>query len=129
MQDPSFFEWLDMLAKHQSFENTIPLTDKQKSEQYNLEILIRFLVLQQIPTEDAKKIPDLETYLNEQIVALAADQNFAKARAEEVFKWTFDTLDQLFSDGAFRRPRADDPTRFNGPFLLAAFEVIAFRLA
>lgn len=129
MQDPSFFEWLDKLAKWSSFETTIALTEKQKQEQYNLELLVRFFVLQQTTEEEAKKIPDLETYLNEKSLELAKGINFDRATAEETFKFTFDALADLFGDGVFRRPRQNGQPGFTGPFLLAAFEVIALGLA
>lgn len=128
MQDPSFFEWIEKLAQLPSFDATIALTDKQKQEQYNLELLIRFLVLQRTTEEEAKKIPDLETYLNEKSLELAKGQNFDRAKEAQTFELTFNTLAQLFGDGVFRRPRQGQPG-FTGPFLLAAFEVIALGLA
>lgn len=129
MQNPDFFEWVDTLSKYPGFSNTIPLTEKQISEQYNLELLIRFLILQSTPAQDVKKINDLETFLNEQSIEIASDENYDKNKSEEIFKFTFDTLNDLYNDGAFKKPKEDNAGHFSGPFLLAAFEVIAMGIA
>jgi hypothetical protein len=126
MENAKFFEWFDQLSAHPTFDAAIPLTDKQKSEQYNMELLVRFIVLQQTNEEEAKRIPDLETYLNERVLALANDPTFDREKAALTFKSTFDLLSELYGDGAFRRPTA---TGYTGPFLLAAFEVIAVGVA
>ena len=126
MENAKFFEWLDLLSTHPAFEAAIPLTDKQKSEQYNMELLVRFIVLQHTNEEEAKRIPDLETYLNERILEIANDPTFDRDKAALNFKSTFDLLSELYGDGAFRRPSA---TGYTGPFLLAAFEIIAIGIA
>ncbi|MGZ8916217.1 MAG: DUF262 domain-containing protein [Methylobacter sp.] len=129
MEDPTFLNWLDELSKHPSFISSIPLTEKQIKEQYNLELLIRFIVLQRTTEDEAKRIPDLETYLNEMSLQLATDKTFDRSAEAEIFKKTFDLLDELFGDGAFRRPKANMPDKYIGPFLLAAFEIIAIGTA
>ncbi len=129
MEDPTFFSWIDELSNHQSFVTAIPLTEKQVKEQYNLELLVRFLVLQNIPEDDARKIADLETYLNEKSLSLAADKTYDRKQASVIFKETFDLLNDLWGDGAFRRPKSGNNNQFTGPFLLAAFEVIAIGIA
>jgi hypothetical protein len=130
MQDPTFFQWLDDLSGYPSFDQTLSLTDRQKQEQYNLEILVRFLVLQQTTPDEARRIPDLETYLNEKILKMAADPNFDRNAAADVFRQTFDILNELYGDSVFKRQKVQNgQTSSGGPFLLAAFEIIALGVA
>lgn len=67
----------------------------------------------------------MESYLNERALALAADKTFDRGAAERDFKETFDLLNELCGDGAFRRPKVPGGNQYVGPFLLAAFEIIA----
>lgn len=128
MKDVSFFEWLSELVDYQPFVNTIPLTEKAVAEQYRIELLVRFLILQNTTVEEAKSIPDLETYLNDKILAMASDTQLDRVEIAKKFRQTFDILSKLFDDGSFRRLNVAKGT-YVGPFLLAAFEVIAMGVA
>lgn len=124
MKDPNFFEWLDDLVKHPSFVSATPMTEKQLEEQYRLELLVRYLVLQFTPPEEARAIEDLETYLNERILLMAEPGFLDRSLVEANFREAFDRLHRVFGENVFRRINLDRE-RFSGPFLLAAFEVIA----
>lgn len=124
MKDTSFFDWLSTLVTFEPFVSAIPLTERSEFEQYRFELLVRYLVLQKTSPEEARNIPDLEAYLNDKILEMATDEKFDREAAAEVFKSTFDDLFVLFGDGAFRRLDIEKD-RYVGPFLLAAFEVIA----
>ena len=128
MKDPNFFEWLDGLVGHPSFVETTPLTDRQLDEQYRFELLVRYFVLQSTPPEEARAIDDLETYLNDRILEMADQGTFDRAVEEAKFRETFDRLNAIFEDNVFRRLNVDKK-RFVGPFLLAAYEVIALGVA
>jgi hypothetical protein len=130
MEDPTFFGWVEHLSQHASFKEAIPLTEKQYQEQYNLELVVRFIALRQTAPEEAKRIPDLETYLNDKSLLLAKDKAFNREEVAEVFKFTFDKLNEICGGDAFRRMKMvkGNPV-YVGPFLLAAFEVIALGVA
>lgn len=128
MKDASFFEWLSGLVDHPSFVNSIPLTERAEAEQYRIELLVRFLILQNTSVEEAKVIPDLETYLNEKILDMASDPDFDRKAVAENFVKTFDMLNNIFDEGSFRRFNVKKGAHV-GPFLLAAFEVIAMGVA
>jgi len=128
MKDQKFFEWLDGLVAYPSFVETTPLTDRQLDEQYRFELLVRFLVLQSTPPDEARAIDDLETYLNDRVLELTEPGVFDKGTNEAVFQETFDRLNRVLEDNVFRRLNVDK-NRYVGPFLLAAYEVIALGVA
>jgi hypothetical protein len=128
MKDPNFFEWLDGLVAYPSFVETTPLTDRQLDEQYRFELLVRYFVLQSTPPEEARAIDDLETYLNDKVLEMADPDKFDRATGEATFRETFDRLNRVLEDNVFRRLNVEK-SRFVGPFLLAAYEVIALGVA
>ena len=128
MKDPKFFDWLDSLVTFPAFAQTIPLTDRQLEEQYRFELLVRYLILQTTSAEEARNIPDLETYLNERILELIDQPLAVRTQLEIVFKEVFTRLSGLLEENAFRRFNSAKKS-YTGPFLLAAFEVIALGMA
>ena len=128
MKDPKFFDWLDSMVNYQSFVDATPLTEKQQDEQYRFELLVRYLVLQATPPEEAKAIEDLETYLNDKILEMAESTTLDRTKLQTDFQDTFDKLYQAAEDNAFRRLNTDK-AKYVGPFLLSAFEVIAIGVA
>ena len=128
MKDPKFFDWLDSMVNYQSFVDATPLTEKQQDEQYRFELLVRYLVLQATPPEEARAIDDLETYLNDKILEMAESTTLDRTKSQADFQETFDRLYQSAEDNAFRRLNTDK-NKYVGPFLLSAFEVIAIGVA
>lgn len=128
MKDPKFFDWLDSMVNYQNFVDAIPLTEKQQDEQYRFELLVRYLVLQATPPDEARAIDDLETYLNDKILEMAESTTLDRTKLEVDFRETFDRLYSALEDNTFRRLNIDKE-KYVGPFLLSAFEVIAIGVA
>ena len=43
-ENPQFYRWVKRLAENQDFSNTIAITDRAQLEQYDVELVVRFLV-------------------------------------------------------------------------------------
>lgn len=127
MVNRAFYRWLRELAKNEDFSKCIALTERQIEEQFDLELIVRFLVLRQIAAQDVKKIADVGEFLTDRIIALAQDPSFDQKAEEEAFAFTFAQLNASLEDNSFRRY---DPKkrRFLGPFLLSGFEAITLGL-
>jgi len=129
MAGGGFYEWVASLASDLNFNNVLPLTERQKEEQFDIELVVRYLVLKDIEPAEARQIDDLHNFLTERVLGLAKDPTFDRAAAEAGFTTTFGLLNNSLGENAFRRLRLDQPTpRSIGPFLLAAYEVIALGL-
>jgi hypothetical protein len=118
------YRWIDALAEYQPFQDCISISDRLRDEQYDLELVTRFLVLRNKSETELKQVGDIGEFLTDQIADIARDTNFNRKEEEEAFKTTFDYLVRSLADDSFRRY---DPgrERFLGPFVISAFEFIA----
>ena len=127
MINAEFFRRLAELGKYQNFIDCLPLTEKQKAEQYPLELVVRFITLRKASATDLAQMPDLGPWLTDQIISLAESKEFDWAVEERCFRLTFDALAQTLQDDSFRR-FSHDKGRPEGAFLISVFEVIALGL-
>lgn len=120
----SMYFWMRDLSRDQNFIECVALTDKAREEQYDLNLVLRFLIFRNIDIEEMKNIGDVNNFLTDKMTTLAEDKNFDKQDAEKAFKATFEILAGTTADNSFRRyDRAR--SKFAGGFILSAFEAIA----
>lgn len=122
MLDRDFYEWLENLRKYEHFYNCIPLTEKQYLEQYDMEIIIRFLVYRNVNLDKIKGNEDMGEFITDNIVKLIENKSLDLKKEETIFKNTFKYLDEILGDNCFRK---FDGNKFKGAFSLSAFEVIS----
>lgn len=124
---PEFFARVERLASFDDFRATVRLSDKQIEERYDLELVTRFLVLHNWPSNKITQasLRDLSQVLDDETVKLA--NSFPKGfdKLEEIFKKTFKFISSNGEEDVFRRW---DETRneFRGGFVTSAFEIFAF---
>lgn len=128
MENESFFNWLSELASYGNFKACLPISENQAKQQYDMELLVRFLVLQKIKTTDFSGVGDIHTFLNEKILAMASSNEFDQPKEAEIFKKTFDLLHSAYEDDVFRK-YIPSTQKHVGPIFLPAFESIAIGVA
>jgi len=124
MTDPTFLDWLEALRLLQSFQDTVSPSDRQSKEQYDLELVLRFLTLTNRTEEALTQFKDLGKLLTDSAVEYAEDQAFDRATQETMFRRTFEVLKRLEAGNAFRRYEVARD-RFLGKFYVSAFEVVS----
>lgn len=122
-----FYSWLSGLATDPHFLATVALSDRLISEQYHLELALRFLIFRTLPEAEIVKIGNLGDFLTTQAMKKALDPAFDMAAEADAFKRTFALLDEAGSDSVFKRWNGDKG-RFQGAFLNTAFEVVGMGL-
>lgn len=127
MLNRSLYQWMRKLSQYQPFVDCIALSDKSLEEGYDMELLLRYLVLSRIPLSRLSKIGDVGAFLTEEMRRIAADKQFQKVEYEDSFKQTFDVLSQTVAEGAFKR-FSKEKNRHEGGFLVSQFEVVALGL-
>lgn len=127
MVNREFYRWLVSLARDPNFESCIALTDRALEEQYNIELVVRFIVFRRVTPARLREIGDIGEFLTDEIVRLAQSEDFDREREEAAFRFTFERLAEALEDSAFKRY---DPAkeRFLGGFLLSVYEVLAIGL-
>jgi hypothetical protein len=126
MLNKDFYQWLKDLSVNESFINTLVLTDKAIEEQYNMELALRYFILKKFDPNEIKN-KELGEYLTEKMLELCNDKTFDFETEAAQFKKTFEILDFSMSEMAFKRYNLSK-TRFEGKFILSAFEVISVGL-
>jgi hypothetical protein len=118
------YKWMESLRKNDDFQSCIALNEKSLEEQYDMEILSRFLVLRSTSLERLKGLGDVDTFFTDRMVEIAEDPNYDLAEECRAFEITFRSLNSSMSWESFRKYNVSNQ-RFSGGFLLAPFETIA----
>lgn len=122
MVNREFFQWADTLSAIQSFQNCLPLTEKQSAEQYDMEILVRYFVYRYGDLNLIQGNEDVGDYLTSELLDIM-DGDFNYKQEKELFEKTFDYLESLLSDDSFRKYDARK-NKFTGAFSISSFESI-----
>lgn len=119
--------WLTRLADYEAFKACVGLADRLIDEQYDLELVLRFLMLHNRSVEGGRGgLSDFSTRLNDWSIGLAsAEADWP--RLEEVFTTTFEVLATDGGEDLFRKWDSAK-SRFRGGFSNTAYEVIAMGL-
>lgn len=124
MVNRTFFEWVSAMAADVNFRRCIPLSERQLDEQYDLELVIRFIVLRALTEEQLREVGDLGTFLTDTSIRLAESPDFSREEEGMAFSATFELLAAALGENAFKK---HDPTRNQamGALLISVFEVMA----
>jgi len=126
--DRDFFNWLKKLSHYPAFANSIALSDRLIEEQYDIELVLRFLLLHNIDLSETQSLGSFSQYLDDASVKLAEDSDKQiRSQLERSFTMTFDTIEESGGEDVFRKYNATKNT-FQGAFLNTAFEIVAMGL-
>lgn len=127
MVDRQFYVWMSELCSTKSFRDSITLSERKDQERYDLELIVRFIVMDQVARikEGLSGLKDLGDFLTDRIVDIARDEDYNRADTAERFKDVMGVISQALGDEAFL-PYKGDKGKFTGAFSVAAFEAITF---
>ena len=126
MINKPMYKWLKEIVGNSDFSSIFPLTDKQIDEQYNVELLLRFLVLKDVEISRLKGGLDIGDFLTKRMKEIAVDSSFDMTTEGENLLKTFKLLNLALGENAFRKYQGG---RYLGAFSLSIFEVIGLGLA
>lgn len=124
MVNSDLFKRIKRLAEDKNYIQCVILSDRNIEEQYNLELIIRFMCLRNVFLEDISRISDLSDYLNNRILELMSNPEFDWDAEILIFKKTFELLCQTSAEHSFERYNIATE-RFSGGFIVSAYEIIA----
>ena len=117
------YKWMKILSNNEDFKSCVNLSEKLEEEQYDMEIVSRFVVLRNLQMSSLA-ISDIAGFITDKIQEIASSQSFNFDEEKKAFETTFKVLNQTTKEDTFRKydPATD---KFSKGFLLAPFEVIA----
>jgi hypothetical protein len=121
-----FYAFVEELTTRESFAATVPLSERLVEQQYDLELVLRFLVLHNLAEPSQRVLKNFNEFLTSRSVELAEGFPANREELEKVFDGTFDLLAAAGGD-VFRKWDATSGS-FVGSFLNTSFEVFAFGL-
>jgi len=124
MTNRNFYEWIKSLSGYGNFRACLNITDRAIEEAFDMELVVRFVVLTMIEGDKLGPSGELGEFLTSELIKRAADPNFNKEAVESAFKATFDFLADSLRENSFRK-YDDKKKRHSGPMLIPLFEVVA----
>ena len=124
MMNSDVYEWIRELSRNEDFKECVSLTDKALQEQYDMDIVLRFIIFRTIGAEALNNIGDVNEFLTDYMIDEIVEENFDKGNETDAFKTTFKVLNEGMGDDSFKRYDFDKE-RFLGGFLVSAFELVA----
>lgn len=124
MVNKEFYNWLKELSLNENFLNALSLPDRMIEEQYNMELVLRFIIFKNINVSEIKTTQNLGDFITNKMIEFSESATFDKNKEKEIFETSFEFLNQKIGEKVFKRYN-HDKSRFEGKFLLSAFESIA----
>jgi hypothetical protein len=128
MTNRPFFQWIESLSKNEDFLFCTLLTPRQREERYDLELILRFLILKDLD-DTALQFEDIGDFLTDEMLTITEPNlQFDYAKAEAAFNETFSSLMTCgLADDSFKKYDAAKG-KFLGSFSISGFEAIAIGL-
>ncbi len=134
MIDPNIFSWLRALANNQNFRETLTLTDRQISEEYHTELVLRFLILKNTQNITSSMLEDVGNFLTSEMINIftpesnssESSKHFDFDSEEYIFCKTFELLNRALSENSFKRY---ENGKYIGAFSLSIYEILSIGLS
>lgn len=120
--------WLKEMSDISDFRDCLNLTERLVEEKYQMELVLRFLILAKYDEQLSIDENDIGPYITSQMKALMVDRDFEFAQEAELFRKVFSLLKKTLGEDAFRRYSAAKG-RHEGQFSVSLYECISAGVA
>jgi hypothetical protein len=125
MLDKDLYKLMRSLADRESFKSCISLSDRLYEEQYDMELVLRFILLFDKDDNSIETLGgDVSVFLTNRMRDMAFKKDWDGSHIQKAFDVTFTILNEVMGDNSFKRYKSEND-RFLGGFLLSAYEVVA----
>jgi Protein of unknown function DUF262 len=125
MMNKNLYNLMRSLADRESFKSCIALSDRLYEEQYDMELVLRFILFFDRDDASLQKLGgDVSEFLTARMREMALKKDLDSSHIERAFDVTFNILNEAIGDDSFKRYKSDND-KFLGGFLLSAYEVVA----
>lgn len=124
MYNKNMYQWIRDLSQLEIFKECVALTDRSIDEQYDLELVLRFILFRTLSESGLREVKDVGPFMTDRMVAIAQSQDFKYEEEEEAFRTTFQLLFDSTKGDSFRKYDTAKG-KFIGGFLVSPYEAIA----
>lgn len=128
MLNRTAYFWVEALSKNPDFAMCCPIPDRLMLERYDLELVLRFILLHDVAPERIVEVVDLGQFLTKEMRLRLLPNATNLQDTESKFRRVFSALAAACGDDALRK-YDNRKGRFSGPFLISAFELVALGVA
>ena len=114
------------MCQSDEFKNITSLSERLLSEQYDKELIVRYLVARNKDLTKVNSNEDMGKYLTDKILEIIEDQEYKLNKDIRDFNETIKLLNDTLSGNSFKRYNQE---KFEGAFLLSAYEAIFLGLS
>lgn len=124
MINNEFYKFMASLAQYPNFKTIVNISDKKIEEQYDKELIIRFLILLLVEIHNVNPQDDMESFLTEATIEISENYDSDKmANISDKFKKICDLFLEVFDDKAFKKYDMQSD-KYKGQFFLGLYEAI-----
>ncbi|MFS2220479.1 DUF262 domain-containing protein [Commensalibacter sp. A3DC] len=117
--------WIENFAKNKDFIETLPISERQKNESYDNELVVRYLCLRNIPSNSLNpSLQDVAPYLN-QFVTTILNNDYDYENEKKIFDKTFEYLNKYFGEKAFKKYNSEKKD-YTGAISMPIFEMVSY---
>lgn len=118
-----FYLEVEVMANYNNFESITELSEKQKDEQYEKELITRYLVARNSNLDEINSQEDIKKFLTDEIIKLMNDSDLKIEDEKEDFIKTIDLLNEIYGSNTFKKYNFERDGH-EGAFSLSVFEAI-----
>lgn len=131
MLDSDFYDKINNLKTHETFKNSLQISDRKHEEEYPMELILRYFIATAglVDYKDYSITNDhIREFIDKETIRLIKREEFVLSEHIEHFKKVFDWLYDMLGESAFKRYN-ESRERFEGQFSNASFEAITTGVA
>lgn len=131
MLNESYYEKINELKNYPAFKNCLTITEEKLKVEYHMELIVRYLIAKRNKVDYTTYNPATEKlshFLDHEIALLIADKDFDIDAEIKLFKKTFDFLERIIGENAFKKYNGEKD-KFEGPFSNTSFEAVLVGIA
>ncbi|KEH91615.1 hypothetical protein Z964_08895 [Clostridium novyi A str. GD211209] len=128
MLNRDFYKWMRMLSRKIDFITCIPLSERNISEQADLEYVLRFLVYRYINRNEYSYSDEMDQILTRKMKYFCKFDCINYKKEEEIFCKTFELLSIALGGNSFKKYDVKSGI-FKGQVLMSVFEIVAIGIA
>lgn len=124
MINKDFYNSIEKVCEDSRFKNTTSLSGRLLNEQYDKELVVRYIVARNKSLNEVNSNEDMGKYLTDKILDIITDKTYSIKKDIEDLSKSINLLDKILGDNSFKRSNPDKNHRFEGQFLLSSYEAI-----